>query len=51
METGECVPNCGGGEKWQHYVITQEAAGGGNNCPDFVRKNVTEVIECCRKYC
>ena len=51
VETGECVPNCGGGEKWQHYVITQKAAGGGTDCPNFVRDNVTKVLECCGKWC
>ena len=49
MRTGECVPDCGGGKIEQHYIITQEAAGGGNDCPDFVRQNTTEVIECCGK--
>ena len=49
MQTGDCEPNCGGGIIEQHYIITQEAAGGGNVCPDFVRQNTTEMIECCRK--
>ncbi|CAI8038078.1 Thrombospondin-2 [Geodia barretti] len=48
VQTGECVPNCGGGGVIErHYIITQEAAGRGTECPDFVRDNVTQVIECC----
>ena len=52
MQTGECVPNCGGGGVIErHYIITQEAAGRGTECPDFVRDNVTQVIECCGELC
>ena len=47
VESGECAPNCEGGFKEAYYIITQEAAGGGNECPDFVKDNVTEIIECC----
>ena len=47
---GECFPNCGGGETRRYYIITQEAAGGGNECPDFVRENITQVTQCCREY-
>ena len=35
----------------RYYIITQEAAGAGNECPDFVRDNVTQVIECCGELC
>ena len=35
----------------RHYIITQEAAGRGTECPDFVRDNVTQVIECCGELC
>ena len=46
VEDGQCVPDCGGGFKEAYYIIKQEAAGGGNDCPDFVKENVTEIIEC-----
>ena len=48
-ESGECLPNCGGGIIERYYIITQEAAHGGKDCPPVVRENITEVIECCRK--
>ena len=48
-ESGECLPNCGGGIIERYYIITQEAANGGKDCPPFVKENITEVIECCRK--
>ena len=51
MESGECIPDCGGGGfKEIYYIITQEAAGGGDDCPDFVKQNVTEKIECCGEH-
>ena len=49
VETGECAPDCGGGVVHQNYLITQEAAAEGSDCPAFVRENVTEVIQCCRE--
>ena len=39
----------GGGEKERYYVITQTAAGGGDDCPEFVRENVTDIMQCCGK--
>ena len=48
VETGECVPNCGGGQKREYYVITQRPANGGEDCPPFVYRN-DSVKDCCRE--
>ena len=50
VENGECRPNCGGGEIERYYIITQEPAHGGQNCPPTVRDNRTEIEQCCSKY-
>ena len=34
----------------RYYVITQEPKFGGEDCPPFVYANITEDIDCCRKY-
>ena len=50
-EKGNCLPQCGGGGfKEIYYVITQTAAGGGAECPNFVHENETVVLECCGEY-